>query len=66
VVSYYNDKLLELYPDVKIKKLGVEDNFITHGTRKELLQLVKLDCISVENTIKSYVEKCSLKGVRRI
>lgn len=66
VISYYVNNLIDKYPDVRITNIGISDNFVTHGNRKELLKLVGLDCENVEKTIKENIEKHLLKGVKNI
>jgi len=66
VISYYVNNLIDKYPDVRIINIGISDNFVTHGNRKELLKLVGLDCENVEKTIKENIEKHLLKGVKNI
>jgi len=66
VNSYYVKNLVSNYPDVKIINLGIPDNFVTHGSKKELLKLVGLDCENVEKTIKENLQKHLLKGVKNI
>ncbi len=66
VLSYLNENLSEEIANVKIKNIGIKDEFIPHGTRYELIKLVGLDSESVKNYIEKYVEKFSLKGVKRL
>jgi len=41
----------------KIRILGIEDRFVPHGSRKELLKLLKLDEEGIENQIKGVIER---------
>ena len=40
----------------QFKKLGLPDNFVEHGTRDQILSLLKLDSLGIINTIKSLVK----------
>jgi len=40
----------------QFKKLGLPDNFVEHGTRNQILSLLKLDSLGIINTIKSLVK----------
>ena len=44
VIEYFSDNG---YEDITVHRLGIPDEFITHGTVKELLEICKLD----ENSI---------------
>ncbi|MBB6062488.1 1-deoxy-D-xylulose-5-phosphate synthase [Thermosipho japonicus] len=46
---------LSRYGEIRI--LGIEDRFVPHGSRKELLKLLKLDEEGIENQIKGIVER---------
>jgi 1-deoxy-D-xylulose-5-phosphate synthase len=41
----------------KIRILGIEDRFVPHGSRKELLKILMLDEEGIENQIKGIVER---------
>ncbi|MEN3043030.1 MAG: 1-deoxy-D-xylulose-5-phosphate synthase [Fervidobacterium sp.] len=66
LTHYYVNNLAWKYPEVKITNLGIPDEFIQHGTRKELLKLVGLDSKSVEIIVKETVEKYLMKGVKNL
>ncbi len=66
VLSYINENLSDEITNVKIKNIGIKDEFITHGTRYELIKLVGLDSESIKKFIEKYVEKFDLKGVKRL
>ena len=42
--------------DTKVICLGIQDDFVRHGTRKQLIQLCELDEQNIYNKIKTYVE----------
>ncbi|HOJ94303.1 MAG TPA: transketolase C-terminal domain-containing protein, partial [Fervidobacterium nodosum] len=66
VLSYINENLSDEITNVKIKNIGIKDEFITHGTRYELIKLVGLDSESIKKYVEKYVEKFDLKGVKRL
>lgn len=41
----------------KIRILGIEDRFVPHGSRKELLKILMLDEEGIENQIKGVIER---------
>ena len=57
ILSYYSKKNSKLKVFIK----GIEDNFIEHGTRSELLEITGLDekgiLSYIENTINSYEQE---------
>ncbi|ANQ53365.1 1-deoxy-D-xylulose-5-phosphate synthase [Thermosipho affectus] len=44
----------------KVEILAIEDEFVTHGTRKQLLKLLKLDENGIEERIKEVFERRSI------
>ncbi|WP_448375199.1 1-deoxy-D-xylulose-5-phosphate synthase [Fervidobacterium sp.] len=56
VARTYLEKYSEKF-DCKILNIGIPDEFITHGTREELLKLVGIDSESIELKIKSIITK---------
>ena len=41
----------------KIKLIGIKDEFTTHGDRKSLLKICKLDVMSIDNIIKEFLNE---------
>ena len=53
ILNYYNSKNNK----IKVKNLGIEDNFIEHGTREELLDLVNLNEFSLISCIDHFLKE---------
>lgn len=56
VISYYVENFKMQFPNIKIKNLGIPDNFVTQGSRLELLKLVGLDEKSIQRTIQDIIK----------
>jgi 1-deoxy-D-xylulose-5-phosphate synthase len=61
IVGGFGSAILEFMAEhgysAKVKRLGIPDKFIEHGTQQELYQLCQYDSISVVNTVKEMVQK---------
>ena len=53
ILNYYHSKNNK----IKVKNLGIEDNFIEHGTREELLDLVNLNEFSLISCIDHFLKE---------
>ena len=53
ILDYYNNKKYL----IKVKKMGIDDHFVDHGTRKELLDLVGLNQESLMTIISDYFKE---------
>ncbi|GMQ57784.1 1-deoxy-D-xylulose-5-phosphate synthase [Vallitalea sediminicola] len=53
VVKYISDTQI----NTRVVCIGIEDNFVQHGTRDELIKLCKLDEESIYNRIMTYINK---------
>jgi len=56
ITHTYLEKYSEKF-DCMIVNIGIPDEFITHGTREELLKLIGLDSESIESKVKSIITK---------
>jgi 1-deoxy-D-xylulose-5-phosphate synthase len=53
----FNEEIHKRIKNAEIHSFGIEDNFITHGTREQLLEICELDC----NSVKKHFEKIKNK-----
>lgn len=53
-----------LLDKIKLRRLGIPDQFVTHGTRAELLRMIGLDSQGMIETVKEYLWQ--KKGVRPV
>lgn len=54
--TYYMRNLKEEFPNIKIRNIGIPDDFVPHGNRTELLKLVGLDEYSILKAIREIIE----------
>ena len=52
VLSFYNNNNSK----IKIHNLGISDNFVEHGTRQELLDIVNLNENKIIDVIENYTK----------
>ena len=45
----------EMKASIPIHIMGIEDNFVTHGTVKELHIIAKIDAVSIKKTLEKFL-----------
>tara|TARA_B100002052_G_scaffold112687_2_gene103879 strand:- start:5594 stop:7480 length:1887 start_codon:yes stop_codon:yes gene_type:complete len=56
VLSFYNNNNNNNNSKIKIHNLGISDNFVEHGTRQELLDIVNLNENKIIDVIENYTK----------
>ncbi|PLV55605.1 1-deoxy-D-xylulose-5-phosphate synthase [Thermotoga sp. SG1] len=60
--SYVAQKLWEMGWKGRVVNIGVNDHFVTHGSRKELLEMLGLDSKGLSKTMLTYIKVRSEEG----
>lgn len=56
VLEYFSEKE---YLNIDVKRIGIEDDFVTHGSIKELNHLCKLDAEGLESQLEEFLSESS-------